>query len=107
MSNIRPVGIKADKQRRTLTINWSDTSSSIYPYAGLRAVCPCVECKGGHGNMGTPPDPRIVRDTPDSGITIEGIAQMGSYAIQINWSDGHNTGIFTWQMLRQADPAKA
>lgn len=107
MSNIRPTGIQANKQQQILTIRWSNNSSSHYPYAGLRAVCPCVECKGGHGNMGKPPDPRIVRDTPSNAINIERIAQVGSYAIQIIWSDGHNTGIYTWEMLQQADPAKA
>jgi DUF971 family protein len=102
---IRPTGVQADRNQRLLIINWNDGHISRLPFAGLRAVCPCVECKGGHENMGGPPDPRVVRDTVNPEMNIEAIQPSGSYAIQINWSDGHWTGIYTWEMLRAADPA--
>jgi DUF971 family protein len=57
--------------------------------------------------MGQPPDPAKVRDTPNEGMTVEKIEAMGSYALQFTWSDGHYTGIYTWDYLRQADPALA
>lgn len=104
MSNPRPAGITADRNERTLTIRWNDGHESRYPFAGLRAVCPCVECKGGHANMGGPPDAPKVRDTPNVGINLEKIEPVGSYALQFQWSDGHWTGIFTWEYLRLACP---
>ena len=101
----RPTGVKADRNGRELIINWNDGHVSHLPFAGLRAVCPCVDCKGGHANMGGPPDPRIVRDTKNAELNITQIQPAGSYALQIHWSDGHWTGIYTWEMLRLADPA--
>ena len=100
----RPANIKADRNERTLTITWQDGHESVYPFAGLRAVCPCVECKGGHEHMGGPPDPRVVRDTPPGDLNLENIAQVGGYALQFFWDDGHSTGIYTWETLRQACP---
>ncbi len=104
MSQPRPTGVKADRSQRLLTITWSDGHESQYPFDGLRAVCPCVECRGGHAHMGAPPDPREVRDAPETGLSLEQIEPVGSYALQFFWSDGHSTGIYTWPMLRQACP---
>jgi DUF971 family protein len=100
-----PTGITADRTARTLHISWADGHTSTYPYDGLRAVCPCVMCKGGHAFMGTPANPCTVRDTPATTLALLGIHQQGMYAIQLAWSDGHDTGIYTWQYLREADPA--
>lgn len=102
----RPASITADRKERLLTIVWKDGHESVYPYAGLRAVCPCVECKGGHAHMGGPPDPRVVRDTPPGNLDLQHIEQLGSYALQFFWSDGHSTGIYTWSLLRAACPCQ-
>lgn len=101
---VRPAGITADRTKGILTITWDDRHESRYPFEGLRAVCPCVECKGGHANMGGPPDPRRVRDAARTGLALERIDQMGSYALQFSWGDGHSTGIYTWELLRAACP---
>jgi len=103
---IRPASITADRKQRILTVTWSDGHESVYSFAGLRAVCPCVECKGGHAHMGGPPDPRIVRDAVDDSLDLQRIEQVGSYALQFHWSDGHSTGIYTWDMLRNACPCR-
>ena len=104
MEKIQPTGVVADRQARTLKISWADGQTSVYPYDGLRAVCPCVMCKGGHANMGGPPNPYTVRDTAATDLQLEQIQPMGSYALQLAWSDGHGSGIYTWEFLRQADP---
>jgi DUF971 family protein len=54
--------------------------------------------------MGRPVDPRVVRDTPWVGLALERVEQVGSYALQFVWGDGHGTGIYTWAMLRDACP---
>jgi DUF971 family protein len=102
--SVKPVGVTAVKAERILQIEWSDGHTSRLPYAGLRANCPCVECKGGHLHMGTPADLELMRQPPESDVTIEQIQAVGSYALQFQWSDGHYTGIYTWEYLRQADP---
>ena len=104
MSVLRPTNIVADRNRRVLTITWSDEHESSFPFDGLRAICPCVECMGGHENMGEPPDPRLVRDTPDQGLNLERAEPVGSYALRFYWSDGHSTGIYTWTLLRDGCP---
>ncbi len=107
INKVRPTGVKADRNERVLTISWEDGRKSVYPFAGLRAACPCVECKGGHENMGKPGNPALVRDAPDDGVTVEKLEAVGAYALQFMWSDGHYTGIYTWDYLRQCDPALA
>jgi DUF971 family protein len=104
MSQVRPTGVKADREARTVTITWSDGHVSDYSFAGLRAVCPCVTCKGGHAHMGAPPDPHQVRSAQDESLNLENVEAVGGYALQFSWSDGHSTGIYTWEYLRQACP---
>jgi DUF971 family protein len=104
MSALRPTNIIADRNERVLRISWNDGHESVYPFGGLRAICPCVACKGGHELMGELPDPRLVRDTHDDALTLERIEPVGSYALQFLWSDGHSTGIYTWPFLRAACP---
>ena len=106
MQNSRPKQVTADRNQGVLIISWDDGHESRYPFAGLRAVCPCVDCRGGHQNMGQPPDPRVVRDTPPLDIKLEGLDAAGAYAIQMRWSDGHATGIYSWEMLRNACPCE-
>ncbi len=101
---MRPAGITADRNKRILIIEWNDGHQSRYPFDGLRSICPCVECRGGHANMGQPPDPKSVRDTPQTELTMEDISIVGAYAIQISWGDGHSTGIYSWDYLRAACP---
>ncbi len=101
---MRATAVKADRNTQTITITWDDEHVSEYPFAGLRAVCPCVSCKGGHSHMGQPPDPRIVREGSEYKMELEKVVAVGSYALQFFWGDGHNTGIYTWEMLRQGCP---
>ena len=105
MEKIKPTGVTADRNERVLIINWNDGHVSRLPFAGLRAICPCVECRGGHENMGGPPDLGVMRTTRDEAINLKSVEAVGSYALQFAWSDGHWTGIYTWDFLRQADPA--
>ena len=102
MTNIRPTGVRADRIKRVVTISWSDGKSCDYPFAGLRANCPCVECKGGHEGMGVPFDVDLLHSAQNDDLGLTQIARVGSYALQFSWSDGHDTGLYTWAYLRQA-----
>lgn len=102
MSTIQPTGVQADRTQRVVNISWSDGSTCALPFAGLRAICPCVECRGGHSQMGQPPDLEQLHSAQDEALTLEEVTAVGSYAIQFMWSDGHYTGIYTWDFLRQA-----
>lgn len=102
--SVTPTGVKADKSTRTIQISWADGHTSHLPFDGVRAACPCVMCKGGHANMGKPANPCTVKHAAETNLQLLGIQAMGSYAIQVSWSDGHDVGIFTWEFLRAADP---
>lgn len=54
--------------------------------------------------MGQPPDARAIRDAPESDLNLEAVEAVGSYALQFFWSDGHSTGIYSWDWLRAACP---
>ena len=101
---VTPTGVKADRNERRLNITWSDGHVSNLKFDGLRLACPCVECKGGHANMGKATAPSVVKNAPNLGIQLEELIPAGSYALQPMWSDGHTTGIFTWELLRALDP---
>ena len=102
MTKPRPTNITADRNERVLIVEWQDGKACRYPFAGLRAVCPCAQCQGGHANMGRPADRNLLAGATDPEITVESIDQVGTYAISIHWSDGHWQGIYTWQYLYDA-----
>ena len=102
MEKIRPSNITADRNKRTLIITWNDGNECSYPFAGLRAVCPCAECQGGHNNMGKPADKLLLLTAKNPDLNIDKIEAVGSYAVSILWSDGHWQGIYTWKYLYHA-----
>ncbi|MFM8322590.1 MAG: gamma-butyrobetaine hydroxylase-like domain-containing protein [Chloroflexota bacterium] len=102
MNEVRPTGITADRTRSLLSVNWSDNHIGQYPFWLLRAGCPCAECRGGHDNMRSDPDPEVFK-TPleDSPAThLRSIEAVGAYAVTIEWEDGHHYGIYNWHYLR-------
>ena len=101
-----PTGINADRTRKEVTITWSEGHTSIYPFELLRAACPCASCRGGHENMKAEPDQAVFAvHLPDSPQTrINKIEPVGSYAIMIEWGDGHAYGSYNWYYLRRLCP---
>ncbi|MCH9008132.1 DUF971 domain-containing protein [candidate division KSB1 bacterium] len=89
---------------QTLTILWGDGHQTVFPLEGLRKVCPCATCAEGHENMGKPIEQAIFKQLPTQTWTITNLEEMGNYAVQISWGDGHNTGIYQWESLRNMCP---
>ena len=100
---LQPRAITVDKKRAVLRIDWNNDFTSEITFTVLRYACPCAECKGGHGNMGTAPDQSIydlpVEDSPTT--RIQKIEAVGTYGITIEWDDGHHYGIYNWEYLRE------
>ena len=83
-----------------LAIKWDDGRESFIPLESLRRHCPCAGCQGERdimGNLYKGPDEVL---TPRS-FQLLRIVNVGGYAIQPVWADGHNTGIFSFDYLRQ------
>ena len=83
-----------------LAIKWDDGRESFIPLEKLRRHCPCAGCQGERdilGNLYKGPDQPL---TPRS-FQLMSIVNVGGYAIQPVWADGHNTGLFSFDYLRQ------
>ena len=82
--------------QRTLGITWTDGTKNSYDVVDLRRRCPCALCiDEWTGEKRLKP-----ADVPETVRPLR-IDSVGSYALQIKFSDGHGTGIYTFQMLRQ------
>jgi DUF971 family protein len=105
---MRPTAINLNRSEGYLEIVWEDNEVCRYPLSHLREACPCVECRGGHANMGATfaPD-NILTLKPARSYDVENILPIGNYAITLVWDDGHQTGIYTWTYLRQICPPKS
>lgn len=106
LDDLRPTGIKANRLEGRMTVNWSDEHTSVYSFSLLRNACPCAECRGGHANMSSEPDP-VVFSLPDidaPATRLEQVEAVGTYGMTIAWEDGHHYGIYTWKYLRALCP---
>jgi DUF971 family protein len=108
MYNFSPTGITADRRLRELTVKWSDGHHSLYSFALLRRACPCAQCRGGHENMRSDPDPEVFNqpDEISPANQMVKIEAVGAYAVTIEWEDGHHYGIYNWHYLRALCPCK-
>jgi DUF971 family protein len=101
MPDTTPVEIRRVDDRE-IRVTWSDGHLSVFPNKMLRERCPCAGCV--HELTGQRLlDPRSVREN----IRAEAIELVGRYAIRARWSDGHGTGIYTFQRLREWCPCDA
>ena len=92
-TDLQPIG--AD-----LAIKWDDGGESFIPLEKLRRHCPCAGCKGEMDILGN------LYKNPEQKWTVAAfqlvrIAGVGGYAVQPIWADGHTTGIFSFDYLRQ------
>lgn len=102
----KPTNITVNRETNELTINWEDNHQSVYSFSLLRHACPCAECRGGHDKMSSEPDPIffLLPDEDTPATHIRQVQGVGSYAITIEWEDGHNYGIYNWDYLRALCP---
>lgn len=85
--------------RSKFTIKWPDGHETVYPARELRLRCRCAACV--EETSGRPLlDPKTVPDN----VRAKGIDLVGQYAISIDWTDGHSTGIFNFRDLRAGCP---
>jgi DUF971 family protein len=94
-------------------ITWADNHVSHYDFAYLRDECPCATCNEKRdqehqhaSSKATQPammsSPALPMFKPK--IRAQSATQVGNYAVQINFNDGHNTGIFSYDHLRSICP---
>ena len=79
-----------------LTIEWSDGESFLYHASQLRRVCPCAGCVNEWTGERTLKPESVADD-----LIFNKIGIVGRYALNFNFSDGHETGIFSYKYLRE------
>jgi len=85
-----------------LLIKWSGGQQRRYSFRELRDACPCATCREKRTGEQQPPTLLPVLSTAEAEpLRIEGMQPVGSYAYTIAFSDGHDTGIFPFDLLQQ------
>jgi DUF971 family protein len=87
-----PTALTVRKQSRVLEISFDDDSMFSLPFEFLRVYSPSAEVRG-HGAG------QEVLQTGKRDVLITELQPVGNYAVQPHFSDGHNTGIYTWEYL--------
>jgi DUF971 family protein len=86
-----------------LRIVWSDGQVREYAFRELRDKCPCATCR--EKRKAPPPLLPVLSPAETQPLRITGMKPTGSYAYTIDFSDGHNTGIYTLESLREMGEA--
>ena len=97
------------KRDEKLTIAWQDGAVCVYPLVTLRKMCPCATCKEERESAATRPKTSltVLPDAFAGGTpTVVDAQLVGNYALKITWSDQHDTGIYSFQYLREICPEK-
>jgi DUF971 family protein len=97
----RPSDVGVYTKRRQIAIEWSDGHQSSYDWELLRWNCPCASCSGEFGQPGTLQFTTEL--TPDQ-TTMVDLREVGNYALLPVWQDGHDTGIYSFDLLRRLCP---
>ena len=77
-----------------IAVRWEDGPTSTFAPVWLRARCPCAGCVEEWTGKRTTLEAQI-----DPTVKCKGISPVGNYAVQLDWTDGHQTGIFSWDYL--------
>ena len=109
-----PSRLKLQKDKQ-LEVEWADGLTAVFSISRLRSLCPCAQC-------------RLVRDQADphdispkvkkkplltilpgnyaGELTVTSAEKVGNYAIKITFSDGHDSGIYSFEYLRELAEAE-
>lgn len=97
-----PVKLNLKKDEH-LTIEWQDGQVSVYTVSYLRTMCPCAQCKAVRESAAKKPKTSlsILPGNFSNPLAATGAEMVGNYAIRIDWSDDHGSGIYSFQYLRE------
>jgi DUF971 family protein len=99
MSEPWPTELRLDKDKRILTVSFDDGKSFKIPAELLRVLSPSAEVQG---------------HSPEQRVTVAGkrnvgiarLEPVGNYAVRIMFTDGHDTGLYVWEYLREIGEEK-
>ena len=85
-----PSGVKAPHGARVMEMTWQDGHTSRFPHELLRGYCPCAGCQGHSGT---------VAFQSGGNLDLVKLEPVGNYAIRPVFSDGHDSGLYSWDVL--------
>jgi DUF971 family protein len=94
MTETWPTELKLDKDKRVLSVSFDDGQSFALPAELLRVLSPSAEVQG-HS-----PEQRVTVAGKKS-VGIVRLEPVGNYAVRIVFTDGHDTGLYVWEYLRE------
>ena len=94
-----PTTINLDVASNLLEVTWGDGLVSHYNGGYLRHACPCADCRGHAPGEKEPPPWEQCKD-----VRVMHVEAVGTYALRFDLSDGHSTGIYTYDFLREVSP---
>lgn len=95
MRNAVPTDIRQSGPDQ-LSIAWAGGGESTYRVRDLRIACPCASCVDENTGIRRLDPARVPAD-----VRPVNIVSIGNYAIKITWTDGHDTGIYSFELLRR------
>lgn len=98
-SETTPAGIAPTEDGTKLRIEWDDGHVSDYPPRYLRINCRCAGCRDEMTG-----EPLLDARAVPRGVHPLKIRYVGRYALRFDWSDGHDTGIYSFDLLRSICP---
>lgn len=98
--SVAPTEIKLRKQSKMLSVSFDDGECFDLPFEYLRVYSPSAEVRG-HG-----PGQEVLQ-TGKEDVAIKAIEPVGHYAIRLVFDDGHDTGLYTWEFLRELGTDRA
>jgi DUF971 family protein len=101
-----PADIEVHIPDRTMTIQWGDGHRSVYPFDLLRKECPCAVCREARQAVAGDPFNVVTSAVRPGEVTVTGAEKVGWYAVRFEWNDGHNTGIYSYDYLRDICPCE-
>jgi DUF971 family protein len=108
----KPTAVKIHvKTGAGVDITWADGHSSHYDFTYLRDQCPCATCNDERAKKESMPPATNLLSSPLLPMykpkpRAQGATQVGNYAVQISFTDGHSTGIFSYDYLRTLCPCE-
>jgi len=94
MADAWPTELRLDKDKRVLTVTFDDGRSFMLPAELLRVLSPSAEVQG-HSEA------QRVTVAGKKNVSIVRLEPVGNYAVRIVFDDGHDTGLFVWEYLRE------
>ncbi|MDQ3248330.1 MAG: DUF971 domain-containing protein [Chloroflexota bacterium] len=100
----KPKDIAIDRAAGLLKITWLDAHVSEFSLRWVRANCPCATCREARRSAALDTDVFKLSSGPLPSTQIANAQLVGNYALRLEWSDGHATGIYPFAGLRASCP---